>query len=141
MTPDNEMSRLPMTTAQIAYLPELPSADKVRIFENDMVAIPAGKDGVFSVYTWHGGKWIYTCSFRKNESVIAVLNSAYVYLVKALNGLLRAGANLEDEELLLTLGEITHGVARAKLDLSQGVIVPLEKARDEKETAGEREEA
>ena len=91
------------------------------------------RGGAFKVFIWYGGKWVYTCAFLKDESIIAVLNSAYVYLVKALNGLLRAGANLEDEELLLTLGEITHGVARAKEELSQGVIVPLEKAREEGE--------
>lgn len=132
MTPGNEMPRL-LKGNRITYLPELPSADKVRIPENAMVAVPAEEGGAFKVFIWYGGKWVYTCAFRKDESIIAVLNSAYVYLVKALNGLLRAGANLEDEELLLTLGEITHGVARAKEELSQGVIVPLEKARDEGE--------
>lgn len=137
---DNDMPRLPEGN-QITYLPKLPSPDEVRIPENAMVAVPAepgsALGGAFSVYTWYEGKWVYTCAFRKDESVIAVLNSAYVYLVKALNGLLRAGANLEDEALLLTLGEVTHGVARAKLELSQGVIVPLEKARDGKEQEGE----
>lgn len=126
---DNDMPRLPEGN-QITYLPKLPTPDEVRIPENAMVAVPAETGNAFSVYIWYGGRWTYTCAFRKNESVIAVLNSAYVYLVKALNGLLRAGANLEDEALLLTLGEITHGVARAKEELSQGVIVPLEKARD-----------
>lgn len=135
MMPDNEMPRLPEGN-QITYLSKLPSPDEVRIPENAMVAVPAEEGNAYNVYIWYGGRWTYTCAFRKNEPVIAVLNSAYVYLVKALNGLLRAGANLEDEELLLTLGEITHGVARAKLELSQGVIVPLEKARDEKEQEG-----
>lgn len=135
MTSDNEMSRLPKGNL-LTYLPKLPSPDEVRISENDMVAVPAEDGGAFKVFTWYGGKWVYTCAYRKNESVIAVLNSAYVYLVKALNLLLRAGANLENEALLLTLGEVTHGVARAKLELSQGVIVPLEKARDEKEQEG-----
>ena len=135
MTPDSDMPRLPEGN-QITYLPKLPSPDEVRISENDMVAVPAEEGNAYSVYIWYGGRWTYTCAFRKNESVISVLNSAYVYLVKALNGLLRAGANLEDEALLLTLGEITRGVARAKEELSQGVIVPLEKARDEKEQEG-----
>lgn len=129
---DSDMPRLPEGN-QITYLSKLPSPDEVRIPENAMVAVPAEEGNAYNVYIWYEGKWVYTCAFRKNESVIAVLNSAYVYLVKALNGLLRAGANLEDEELLLKLGEITHGVARAKLELSQGVIVPLEKARDERE--------
>lgn len=135
MTPDNEMPRLPKGDL-LTYLPKLPSPDEVRISENDMVAVPAEEGNAYNVYIWYGGRWTYTCAFRKNESVISVLNSAYVYLVKALNGLLRAGANLEDEELLLKLGEITHGVARAKEELSQGVIVPLEKARDEQEREG-----
>lgn len=135
MTPGNEMPRLPKGN-RITYLPELPSADKVRTSENAMVAVPADTGNAFNVYIWYEGKWVYTCSFRKNESVISVLNSAYVYLVKALNLLLRAGANLEDEALLLKLGEVTHGVSRAKLELSSGVIVPLEKARDEKEQEG-----
>lgn len=139
MMPDNEMPRLPEGNL-LNYLPKLPSPDEVRIPENAMVAVPAepgsALGGAFNVYIWYEGRWTYTCAFRKDDSVISVLNSAYVYLVKALNGLLRAGANLEDEELLLTLGEITHGVARAKEELSQGVIVPLEKARDEKEQEG-----
>lgn len=135
MTPDNEMPRLPEGN-QLNYLPKLPSPDEVRIPENAMVAVPAEEGSTFKVFTWYEGKWVYTCAFRKNESVISVLNSVYVYLVKALNGLLRAGANLEDEALLLTLGRVTHDVARAKLELSQGVIVPLEKARDEKEQEG-----
>jgi len=135
MTPDNEMPRLPEGNL-LNYLPKLPSPDEVRIPENAMVAVPAEEGGAFKVFTWYEGKWVYTCAFRKDESIIAVLNSAYVYLVKALNGLLRAGANLEDEALLLKLGEVTHGVARAKLELSQGVIVPLEKARDEGEQEG-----
>lgn len=126
---DNDMARLPKGNL-LTYLPKLPSPDEVRIPDNAMVAVPAEEGYGFKVFTWYGGKWVYTCAFRRDESVIAVLNSAYVYLVKALNGLLQAGANLEDEELLLTLGEITHGVARAKEELSQGVIVPLEKARD-----------
>lgn len=127
-----ELPRLPEGNL-LNYLPKLPSADEVRIPENAMVAVPAEERNAFSVYIWYGGKWVYTCAFRKDESIIAVLNSAYVYLVKALNLLLRAGANLEDEELLLTLGKITHGVARAKQELSQGVIVPLEKARGGKD--------
>jgi hypothetical protein len=129
------MPRLPEGNL-LNYLPKLPSPDEVRIPENAMVAVPAEEGGAFKVFTWYEGKWVYTCAFRKDESIIAVLNSAYVYLVKALNGLLRAGANLEDEALLLKLGEVTHGVARAKLELSQGVIVPLEKARDEGEQEG-----
>ncbi len=128
---DNDMPRMPEGN-RLNYLSKLPSPDEVRIPENAMVAVPAEEGNAFSVYTWYEGKWVYTCAFHKNESVIAVLNSAYVYLVKALNGLLRAGASLENEALLLTLGRVTHGVARAKLELSQGVIVPLEKARDEK---------
>ncbi len=129
------MPRLPEGN-QLNYLSKLPSPDEVRIPENAMVAVPAEEGGAFKVFTWYEGKWVYTCAFRKGESIIAVLNSAYVYLVKALNGLLRAGANLEDEALLLTLGRVTHDVARAKLELSQGVIVPLEKARDEGEQEG-----
>lgn len=129
---DNDMPRLPKGNL-LTYLPKLPSPDEVRISENAMVAVPAEEGNAFKVFIWYEGKWVYTCAYRKDESIIAVLNSAYVYLVKALNGLLRAGASLEDEALLLTLGEVTHGVARAKLELSQGVIVPLEKARDEKE--------
>lgn len=132
---DNDMPRLPEGNL-LNYLPKLPSPDEVRIPENAMVAVPAEEGGAFKVFTWYEGKWVYTCAFRKDESIIAVLNSAYVYLVKALNGLLRAGANLEDEALLLKLGEVTHGVARAKLELSQGVIAPLEKARDEGEQEG-----
>lgn len=135
MTPDNNLPRLPGGN-QLSYLSKLPSPDEVRIPENAMVAVPAEEGGAFKVFTWYEGKWVYTCAFCREEPVIAVLNSAYVYLVKALNGLLRAGANLEDEALLLTLGEVTRGVARAKLALSQGVIVPLEKARDEKEREG-----
>lgn len=131
----DEMPRLPKGNL-LTYLPKLPSPDEVRISENAMVAVPAEEGHGFKVFTWYGGKWVYTCAFRKDDPVISVLNSAYVYLVKALNGLLRAGANLEDEALLLTLGEVTHGVARAKLELSQGVIVPLEKARDKKEQEG-----
>lgn len=132
---DSDMPRLPEGNL-LNYLPKLPTPDEVRIPENAMVAVPAEEGNVYNVYIWYGGRWTYTCAFRKNESVISVLNSAYVYLVKALNGLLRAGAVLEDEALLLTLGEVTHGVARAKEELSQGVIVPLEKARDEKEQEG-----
>lgn len=135
MTPDNEMPRLPEGD-RLTYLPKLPSPDEVRIPDNAMVAVPAEEGGAFKVFIWYEGKWVYTCAFREEEPVIAVLDSAYVYLVKALNGLLRAGANLEDEALLLTLGRVTHDVARAKLELSQGVIVPLEKARDEKEREG-----
>jgi len=135
MTPDNEMPRLPEGD-RLTYLPKLPSPDEVRIPDNAMVAVPAEEGGAFKVFIWYEGKWVYTCAFREEEPVIAVLDSAYVYLVKALNGLLRAGANLEDEALLLTLGRVTHDVARAKLELSQGVIVPLEKARDEKEQEG-----
>lgn len=130
-----EMPRL-LEGNRLNYLPKLPTPDKVRIPENAMVAVPAEEGSAFKVFTWYEGKWVYTCAFCREEPVIAVLNSAYVYLVKALNGLLRAGANLEDEALLLKLGEVTHGVSRAKLGLSQGVIVPLEKARDEKEQEG-----
>lgn len=127
---DTDMPRLPEGNL-LNYLPKLPSPDEVRIPENAMVAVPAEEGNACSVYVWYEGKWVYTCAFHKDESVISALNSAYVYLVKALNLLLRAEAALEDEALLLKLGEVTHGVAQAKLELSQGVIVPLEKARDE----------
>ena len=138
MTPDNELPRLPEGD-RLTYLPKLPSPDEVRIPDNAMVAVPAEEGGAFKVFIWYEGKWVYTCAFREEEPVIAVLDSAYIYLVKALNRLKQASASpeMEDEALLLTLGRVTHDVARAKLELSQGVIVPLEKARDEKE----REEA
>lgn len=127
-----DMPRLPEGN-QITYLSKLPSPDEVRISENAMVAVPAEEGDAFNVYMWYEGKWVYTCAFRKDDSVISVLNDAYVYLVKARNLLLQAGVAMEDETLLLKLGRVSRAVARARHDLAFGVIAPLEKARDEKE--------
>lgn len=127
MTPDNEIPK-------ITYLPKLPPPHEVRLSEGALVATPTGTEAEFHVFTWRGGRWFYEYTVRRaGTALVALLNSAYVYLGKARNQLQQAGAGLEDEALLLKLEKITKDVARARHELAFDVIVPLGKARDEKE--------
>ena len=118
----------------IIYLPELPPVDEVRFSEGTKVAAPAGEKDEYNVYEWQG-RWVYAFTFYKSYPATDALNSAYLYLVKALNRLEQAAAvlDVENEELLLTLGRITKDVARAKRELGFDVIVNNNNHRGEKE--------
>lgn len=123
------MSGLPKSK-QIIYLPELPTADEVRLSEGARVAVPTGEENEYNVFEWHG-KWVYAFTCYRSYPAASALDSAYLYLDKVLNRLEQAAAvlDVEDEELLLKLAKITKDVARAQHELAFDVIVPLGKTR------------
>lgn len=125
-----KLDNVSMSTNQFTYLPELPSADKVRLSENDMVVVPATIKGKFNVYMWCGGKWVYTCSFNGSDFDLKELKDAYNALDDAIKKLTKISANTENEEMILKLSKITNKVLEAKYELADDVLGPFEKTCD-----------
>ena len=113
----------------ITYLPELPSDSRYNI-ENEMVAIPAEKEGRFNVYMWFENKWVYTLEINKLDFDLKDLKDIYNDLNNAANKLTKIAANTESDEMFLKLSKITNKVLQAKYELADDVIDPFEKTCD-----------
>ena len=113
----------------IIYLPELPSDSRYNI-ENEMVAIPAEKEGKFKVYTWFENKWVYTLEINKLDFDLKDLKDIYNDLNNATKKLNKISANTESDEMFLKLGKITNKVLQAMYELADDVIDPFEKTCD-----------
>ena len=113
----------------ITYLPELPSDSRYNI-ENEMVAIPAEKEGRFNVYMWFENKWEFLYEINKLDFDLKELKDIYNDLNNAANKLTKISANTESDELFLKLGKITNKVLQAMYELADDVIDPFEKTCD-----------
>lgn len=113
----------------ITYLPELPSDSRYNI-ENEMVAIPAEKEGRFNVYMWFENKWEFLYEINKLDFDLKDLKDIYNDLNNAANKLTKIAANTESDEMFLKLGKIANKVMQAMYELSDDVIDPFEKTCD-----------
>lgn len=113
----------------ITYLPELPSDSRYNI-ENEMVAIPAEKEGRFNVYMWFENKWEFLYEINKLDFDLKDLKDIYNDLNNAANKLTKISANTESDEMFLKLGKITNKVMQAMYELADDVIDPFEKTCD-----------
>lgn len=113
----------------ITYLPELPSDSRYNI-ENEMVAIPAEKEGRFNVYMWFENKWEFLYEINKLDFDLKDLKDIYNDLNNAANKLTKISANTESDEMFLKLGKITNKVLQAMYELADDVIDPFEKTCD-----------
>lgn len=110
----------------IAYLPEFPPSEDIKIEENSMVVTPGEKKGQFKLYTWFENRWIYTSTINKADFDLKELKSAYDDLNNAVKKLTKIAADCESDELFSKLSKITSKVLQAKYELSDDVIDPFE---------------
>lgn len=110
----------------IAYLPEFPPSEDIKIEENSMVVTPGEKKGQFKLYTWFENKWVYTSTINKADFDLKELKSAYDDLNNAVKKLTKIAADCESDELFSKLSKITSKVLQAKYELSDDVIDPFE---------------
>lgn len=110
----------------IAYLPEFPPSEDIKIEENSMVVTPGEKKGQFKLYTWFENKWVYTSTINKADFDLKELKSAYDDLNNAVKKLTKIAADCESDELSSKLSKITSKVLQAKYELSDDVIDPFE---------------
>lgn len=110
----------------IAYLPEFPPSEDIKIEENSMVVTPGEKKGQFKLYTWFENRWIYTSTINKADFDLKELKSAYDDLNNAVKKLTKIAADCESDELFSKLSKITSKVLQAKYELADDVIDPFE---------------
>lgn len=110
----------------IAYLPEFPPSEDIKIEENSMVVTPGEKKGQFKLYTWFENRWIYTSTINKADFDLKELKSAYDDLNNAVKKLTKIAADTDNDELFSKLSKITSKVLQAKYELSDDVIDPFE---------------
>lgn len=110
----------------IAYLPEFPPSEDIKIEENSMVVTPGEKKGQFKLYTWFENKWVYTSTINKADFDLKELKSAYDDLNNAVKKLTKIAADCESDELFSKLSKITSKVLQAKYELADDVIDPFE---------------
>lgn len=110
----------------IAYLPEFPPSEDIKIEENSMVVTPGEKKGQFKLYTWFENKWVYTSTINKADFDLKELKSAYDDLNNAVKKLTKIAADTDNDELFSKLSKITSKVLQAKYELSDDVIDPFE---------------
>lgn len=110
----------------IAYLPEFPPSEDIKIEENSMVVTPGEKKGQFKLYTWFENKWVYTSTINKADFDLKELKSAYDDLNNAVKKLTKIAADADNDELFSKLSKITSKVLQAKYELSDDVIDPFE---------------
>lgn len=110
----------------IAYLPEFPPSEDIKIEENSMVVTPGEKKGQFKLYTWFENRWIYTSTINKADFDLKELKSAYDDLNNAVKKLTKIAADTDNDELFSKLSKITSKVLQAKYELADDVIDPFE---------------
>lgn len=115
-----------LEACHIAYLPEFPPSEDIKVEENTMVAVPGDKKGQFKLYTWFENKWIYTSTINKADFDLKELKEAYDDLSNAVKKLTRIAADCESDELFLKLSKITTKILQAKYELADDVIDSFE---------------
>ncbi len=114
-----------LEACHIAYLPEFPPSEDIKVEENTMVVAPGEKKGQFKLYTWYEGKWIYTSTINKADFDLKELKEAYNDLSNAVKRLTRIAADCESDELFSKLSKITTKILQAKYELADDVIDSL----------------
>jgi hypothetical protein len=115
-----------LEACHIAYLPEFPPSEDIKIEENTMVVTPGEKKGQFKLYMWYENKWIYTSTINKADFDLKELKNAYDDLSNAVKRLIKISANTENDELSSKLSKITTKILQAKYELADDVIEPFE---------------
>lgn len=115
-----------LEACHIAYLPEFPPSEDIKVEENTMVATPGKKKGQFKLYTWFENKWVYTAFIDKSDFDLKELKNAYDDLSNAVKRLTKIAANCESDELSSKLSKITTKILQAKYELADDVIEPFE---------------